>query len=134
MGLKTYAGLGAFVAVGAVVSQADKSMNYTPTSAVVTTSKIDCFVKDSKSQIIDKETGKLAYMDCDLAPIAAMMHDHDASDIQQRVKFKYAYYSPIDGSRQSGSKTKTDSSAGDFVKGYQFTIHAHKEELGKTRF
>jgi len=73
-------------------------------------------------------------MDCNLAPIAAMMHDHDEGDIKQRVKFKYAYMSPIDDSRQSGSKTKTGKSAGKFVKGYQLTIHAHKETLGKTRF
>ena len=134
MSLKVYGGLGALLLVGAGVSQADKKMNYTPTEAVVTSAVVDCYVESGNEKLVHKDTEELAYIDCDMAPYAAVMNDFDADDVHYRVKFDFAYNSPVDGSRQTGSHTKRGKTADAYKRGHRFTIHAHKEEPSKNRF
>jgi hypothetical protein len=129
---KIYLGIIAAIGVSVGVSEADKSMNYIPTEATVTSTEIDCFVENSKSKIVEKDTDELAYMDCAMAPLAAAEFGHHERDIQKRIQFKYTFKSPVDGSLQFGNYTGT----GDEVKyktGTKFEVFAHKTETKKSR-
>lgn len=110
MGLKANAGILGLVGVvggGAMYSQSsDLEKNYQPTEAVITSASVDCFVKNSDGQLENKTTGKLAYMDCDVAPLIAVNFDYDSSDIQQRVKAVYVFQSPVDGKEYEGEFTR----------------------------
>ena len=135
MGLKTYGAMGAMLAVGVGVSQADKSMNYTPVDATVTASVVDCYVKSNKTQLVERGSEDRAYMGCDVAPMAAAVHGYDASDVHVRVKFEYEFVSPIDGSVQTGDGSREGSAAAEYnAEGKVFTIYAHKEDPAKRRF
>jgi len=54
-GLKTYGIMGVVLAGGVAMSAADKATNYTPKPAVVTSSKIDCYIEDRKSKVVEKK-------------------------------------------------------------------------------
>ena len=130
--LKLYGLVGAGLVGFYTISMTDRGMNYVETEARVIDSKVDCFVKAYKSKLIEKSTGKMAYMDCKLAPIAAEMHGYSKSDIRQRVQFTYEYVSPVDGSRQRDKHT-AESNVERYGKGKTFTVYAHKEDPAKSR-
>lgn len=134
MGLKIYAVMGGLAAVAVGVSEADKSANYIPTEATVTSAQIDCYVKNRKSQLVEQDTETRAYMDCELAPLAAEYHGYSGSDVRQRVTFEYRYKSPVDGSRQTGNHISTSDIEDYDRRGKKFMIHAHKEDPAKRRF
>jgi hypothetical protein len=130
--LKLSAALIVFGAVGVGVSEADKTMNYVPTDAYVKTAKVECFVKSGRKHLVNKGTNSMAYMDCELAPLAAKQFGYDESAVQERVEFTYTYQSPVDGSMQSG-KHVSDGSDFKYRKGVKFSVYAHKTEAGKSR-
>ena len=115
-------------------SELDKSMNYVETDAYVSSIEIDCFIEDSNSKVVEKSTGNLAYMDCDMAPLVAPMHGHDESDIQYRYQMEYTYKSPVDGSRHTKKHTTTSHAEDKYRKDMDLKIYAHKEEPGKSRW
>jgi hypothetical protein len=130
--LKMY---GAMMVIGTVavgVSQADKTMNYIETDAVVKTAKVDCYIKSGKRFVAEKATNRMAYIDCDMAPYAAKEFGHEESAIKERVQFTYSYKSPVDGSMQSGEYEAKDSGT-KYRKGTKFKVLAHKDEPGKSR-
>lgn len=128
-GVMALAGLGFYG-----FTELDKSMNYIETDAYIAQVTVDCFIKDSNSEVVEKATNKLAYMDCGIAPMVAPMHDHDASDIQRRYKMEYVYVSPVDGKRHTKTITKTSHQEGKFKKDMDIKILAHKEEADKSLF
>lgn len=130
--LMFYVGILGAGAVAVGVNQADLKMNYVETDATVTASKLECYIENSKSKIVEKDTGKKAYMDCKLAPLVAAAHDHDESDIHRIVRFEYRYLSPADGSSQKGKGSRTKA-VDDYKIGRTVQIYAHKEEPGKSR-
>ena len=113
-------------------TELDKSMNYVETEAYISELSVDCFIKDSNSEVVEKATNKLAYMDCELAPLVAPMHDHDVSDIQRRYQMEYVYVSPVDGKRHTKSVTRTSHQEGKFKKDMNIMILAHKEQADKS--
>jgi hypothetical protein len=130
--LKMY---GAMMVVGTVaigVSQADKTMNYEPTEAVVKSAKVDCYIESGKRFVAEKATNRMAYMDCDIAPMAAEQFDHEPSAIKERVKFTYRFKSPADGSMQTGEYESKDSDV-KYRNGTKFFVYAHKTEAQKSR-
>jgi hypothetical protein len=126
--------IGMFMAAGVVygTSQLDKKMNYIPTEAIVTSVKIDCSVENSKGKIVEKKTDKKAYMDCEMAPMAAAEFGYDDSDIKKRIQLKYAFKSPVDGSKQVGEYTGTGKEI-NYKNGTKFEVFAHKTEAPKSR-
>ena len=134
MGVVSYAKLGVvgLIATAAAVSQADKTMNYIETDAVVTSANIDCYIKAGKRKLVEKKTDKMAYMDCDLAPFAAKEFNYDETDIHRRTKLTYKFKSPVDGSSQKGDHV--DEYSGDYKVGKKIKIYAHKTEPSKTRW
>ena len=123
-------GIGGMVAF----SELDKSMNYVETDAYISRIDVDCFIKDSDSQVVEKSTNELAYMDCDIAPVIAPMHGHDESDIQYRYQLEYSYKAPVDRSRQKDTYTTTSHQEDKYKKNMNIKIFAHKEEPGKSRW
>ena len=134
MGVVSYAKLGIVGVIATVVgvSQADKTMNYIETDAIVTSADIDCYVKSGKRKLVEKKTDKMAYMDCKLAPYAAKEFGYDESDVRHRTKLTYKFSSPVDGSSQKGEHV--DENSGDYKVGKKIKIYAHKSEPGKNRF
>lgn len=138
MSFKLYA----FVAVAAgggamfAMDRHDLHTNYVPAKARITQSKADCYVKSrgfrSKKQLIDKTTGKLAYMDCTFAPMIAVAKGFDEDDVKRRVTLTYVYVSPVDGSAQKGSYTSKSASR-PFREGDELPIRAHKTEPSTSR-
>lgn len=131
--MKVYGGMFAIGALVYGVSEVDKSLNYVETDAKITAAEFDCYIENSSGRIVEKKTDNLAFMSCDIAPIIAAQHGYKDSDISQRVKMEYSYYSPVDGSVQYG-KHETKYNASKYQKGAVIKIFAHKEEPGKTRF
>ena len=115
------------------VSAADLSMNYTEVQARVTKSTVDCYVENSGGKLVERETDKLAYMDCDLAPIAASMHGYDDSDVHRRAKYEFIYRSPVDGSRQKGEATDRNAAKDEYRRGKVVMVYGHNEEPAKYR-
>ena len=113
------------------VSMADRSINYIETDAIVTKAEVDCFVKSGRSHIESKATKKMAYMDCEMAPLAAAEFGYKNSDIGKRTKFSYTYLSPVDGSHQKGEHESQNTQ---YKTGQKFKIYAHKENPGESRF
>lgn len=118
------------IAVGVGVSQADKSMNYIEVEATVTKSIVDCYIENSSGRLVEKDSEKLAYMDCDQAPAAAAQFDYSKSDIKTRSQYEFTYVSPVDGSKQKGADTNKYA---EIKTGQKIKVFAHKTEPGKSR-
>jgi len=134
MGLKFYGAVGV-IALGAYgVSEADKSLNYTETTAKITKISTECTVEARKKKLVHKDTNKLAYMDCEMAKLIAPIKGYEVSDVKYHFSMEYKYKSPVDNKWHKDSGTKTSSSEGLYKKGQKFQILAHKEDPGKTRW
>ncbi len=124
------------VAVGVGVaygfSMADRSMNYTEVQGKITSSTVDCFIKNSKGKLVEKTSNKMAYMDCKLAPVAAEQFGYSKADVHKRVKFTYSYKSPVDGTMQTGKGERT-SSAEAYRMNASIPVYAHNETPSKSR-
>lgn len=120
-----------FLAVGFGVSEADKTMNYIQVEAVVTTAKVDCFIKSGKESVVEKKTDKLAYMDCAMAPFAAAEYGFKDTDISKRTTFSYSYMSPVDGSKHKGEHIQEYA---EYKVGTKVKVYAHKEDPSKLRW
>ncbi len=129
---KIYIGMIMAAGVFVGVSETDKKLNYIPTEAIVTSVKVDCSVENSRGKIVEKKTDKKAYMDCDMAPLAAAEFGYDESDIKKRIQFKYKFKSPVDRSLQFGSYTGTGKET-EYQNGTKFEVYAHKESPEKSR-
>jgi hypothetical protein len=56
------------IAIIAGVSFVDRSVNYVPAKARITSAKVDCYVEGKKGRVVHKDTNDTAYMACNLAP------------------------------------------------------------------
>jgi len=133
MGIKTFGIIGVVAAGAYGVSEADKSMNYIETSAIVNEIAVDCYVKSSSGKLESKSTGKLAYMDCDLAPYIAEAKGMSKNDVKKRAVVTFRYRSPVDNTRQTGEHTISNYKD-NYDPGREFKIFAHKEKPKKTRW
>jgi hypothetical protein len=104
----------------------DIKMNYQLAPGRITAVTKDCFIKKRKDRIVEKGTSDLAYMPCSDAPGAAKEFGFSPSDIHTRSMIKYAYMSPADGRRHTGSYERTDAAA-DIVRGKNITVYAHNQ-------
>ncbi len=133
MGIVTNAKFGVIglIAAAVGVSQIDKSMNYVEVDAVVTKAAVDCFIKSGNESVVKKDTDKLAYMDCEMAPFAAKEYGFKETDISKRTQYSVSYVSPVDGKKHKGDHTK------DYVAykvGEKVKVYAHKEDASKMRW
>jgi hypothetical protein len=133
MSLKTYGIIGVIAAGAYGVSEADKSMNYIETSAIVNEVEVDCYAKNSNTKLEVKATGELAYMDCDIAPLIAEAKGMSKNDVKKRAVVTFRYRSPVDNSRQTGKHTISNYKD-NYDPGREFKIFAHKEKPKKTRW
>ena len=133
MGMK-FVGL---LAVGAgalyAVSMVDRGMNYDMVDTKVTSAIVDCYVKARKSELVEKDSNKTAYMDCSMAPFAAEKFGYDKSDIKKRVKLTFKFKSPVDGSWQAGEHEVNDATS-DYKNGQSIQIYGHKNDAKKYRW
>ena len=131
--LKVYAGMiiAGTVAYGA--SEADKKMHYVETDAVVKSAKIECYVEHGKKYLAEKATDKMAYMDCDMAPMAAEAFGYAKSDIHHRNTMTYSFKSPVDGKTYTDNYDTKSEPLASLASGKHFKIFAHKSEAGKSR-
>ncbi len=132
--LKVYGAMALGIGGMVAFSELDKGMNYVETNAYVSELAVDCFIKNSDSQVVNKTTNEMAYMDCALAPLIAPQYGHDNSDIQYRYQLEYTYKSPVDGTKHSKRHTTTDYQEGKFKRNMDISIFAHKNEPNKSRW
>ena len=122
-------GIGLF----AVVDQTDKAMNYTEVEGTITELVVDCYLENDDHKLVDKETDKMAYMDCEMAPFAAARFGYEEKDIKRRASVTYAYVSPVDQQTHTG-----DYSTKHYHQNYEedmpVTVFAHKKDPAKSRF
>ena len=114
------------------VSELDKGMNYVETTGVVTSAKVDCFIKSKKFKITKDGSRDLLYMDCKIAPRMAKRHRMRRSDIHGRAKIEYKFNSPVDGKTHIGKFT-TKREIAKYKHGAKFTVYAHKTKADKSR-
>ena len=125
-------GLGVLV-VGTMAFQAnDLEKNYLKVDATIKEVKIDCYVENARSKIVEKETDDIAYMDCALAPFAAEKYGYRESDIHKRAQVVYQYKSPVDRNFYRGEFTRKDDVEA-YAKGATINIFAHKEDPSKSK-
>ncbi len=125
-------GVVAFVGWTMFDQASDLKENYTRVDATIQTAKVDCFIKKYKKKLVDKTTGQLAYMDCDVAPMAAKHFGYSESDIQKRVTVKYEYESPVDGNYYTGEFTRK-SDVESYASGVEIKVYAHKKIADKAK-
>jgi hypothetical protein len=124
------------IAVVIVMALAGIGMIYRATSfdvtdAVITSVETDCFIKDSNAELKKNSTNERAYMDCDIAPLAAAEFKFSASAIQKRSKVTYRYVSPVD-KKEHVDATTFDSTNQNFRTGEVYAVLAHKGKADKT--
>ena len=134
MGLKSYGAIIGCVAVAAGVSQADKAANYTKSEAQITAATFDCYVEHGNRHLIERDTEDRAYIDCSLAPMAAVMNDFKPEHVKTRMKATYQYVSAIDGETYQKSFTKSDIDQADYQVGSTIEVYLHKTKPEKSRF
>lgn len=121
------------VGAGAMFVQAnDLKKNYALVDAKITSVSIDCFIKAGRKKVVERETDKLAYMDCEMAPTVASIHGFKTGDIKKRATITYRYRSPVDQAVYTGSYTR-EHAVDDFVAGKEIQVYAHKAEPGNSR-
>ena len=86
LGRKFGAGVFAVIAIGVTV---DRAMNYTKQNGVITSATVDCYLKSSDSEVVQRGNDKRAYMSCDSAPAAARKYSMAETDIKKRTKITY---------------------------------------------
>lgn len=118
--------------LGVAVDLADRSANYEQTDARLVSVKVDCYVEGGRKQVVEKSSGDMAYMDCNVAPYAAKQFGHTKGDIKRRAILRYVYRSPVDGTKQSG--VFTHMNAPKYSLGQHVTIYAHTSAPEKSRF
>jgi len=112
----------------------DLTANYQPTEAVITATKVDCFIEDRDGKITDKTTGDLAYLDCEIAPLVAVKFDYGNNDVQQRVKAVYSYRFPVDGKECEGEFTCAGYQKADALPvGKTVPVFANKSKPAESR-
>ncbi len=131
--LKVYAGMIVAGAVAYGASETDKKMNYVETDAVIKTAKIECYVEHGKKFLAEKATDKMAYMECDLAPLAAEAFGYTKSDIHHRNTITYSFKSPVDGKTYIDKYDTTVEPLASLSSGKHFKMYAHKTDPGKSR-
>lgn len=134
--LKIYgAVLGGVVIIGggAMFNQAsDLKKNYTLVDAMVMSVEFDCFIREGKKKVVYKDTNKLAYMPCEIAPLAAAQHGFEDDAITKRATIEYRYESPVDGRRYTGTYERSGK-VDHYERGLDIKVHAHKSEPEKSR-
>ena len=115
------------------VSAADSAFNYVETPATIVESRVDCFIAGGTRKHVDEVTGKLAYIDCELAPTVAASLGYQPEDVQQSVLFTYQYVSPADASLQL-FQAQADSGFDRYSTGTTLLISAHSGEPRSHRF
>ena len=108
-------------------------MHYVETDAVVKSAKIECYVEHGKKYLAEKATDKMAYMDCDMAPMAAEAFGYAKSDIHHRNTMTYSFKSPVDGKTYVDNYETTSEPLASLASGKHFKMYAHKSEAGKSR-
>lgn len=113
----------------------DRETNYTKVEARIADLEIDCSVEARKSKLTKKDTGELAYMPCEMAPVAAAMHGFASSDIRKRARIEYSYVSPVDGNTYSRKYTDSNfNEGGQVAVGATVEVYAHTSEPKKARW
>jgi lipopolysaccharide assembly outer membrane protein LptD (OstA) len=115
------------------VSAADSAFNYVETPATVVESRVSCIIANSKRRHVDEVTGKLAEIDCNLAPMVAASLGYQPEDVQQRVRFTYQYVSPADASLQL-FQAHAETGLDRYSPGTRLLISAHSSEPRSHRF
>jgi|GEM_PF-2027655 len=138
MKIKLYGAAAGAVAVfagGTMYSQStDLTSNYTPVNARISAVEVECFIEARNKKITNDGSDSLAYMDCEIAPMVAAMHDMKEKDIKQRVSASYIYISPVDGQRHEGDFTRRGRDrAADFTVGSTVPVFAHNSDAAKFR-
>jgi hypothetical protein len=126
---KIMGAMAALVGIGvlAIVIQVDRATNYTKVNGQITDLATDCYVKSGKTRIAEKDGGGLAYMDCDLAPLAAVRFNMSEKDVKKRTKITYSYNSPLDNKSYTDSYTD-EPSFQEFKVGEVYTVLASKKK------
>lgn len=114
------------------VSELDKSMNYVETTGVVTSAKVECFIKTGKRSVVVKNSDELAYMNCTIAPMVAKRFGHEKSAIKKRAKIEYKFNSPVDGKSYTGNFIEKYNVA-KYKHGAKFKVFAHKSSAEKSQ-
>ena len=92
-----------FVTINDYGDAKELEQNYKLVDATITTVSIDCFIKKREEKVIEKKSGDLAYVSCQLAPLVAAQHGFDTEDIQERATITYRYTSPVDHRSYTGT-------------------------------
>jgi hypothetical protein len=116
-----------------IVIQIDRATNYTKINGQITELATDCFVKRGKESIVEKNGRGLAYMDCDLAPLAAIRFNMSESDVKKRTKITYSYTSPLD--QQTYTETYSDEPSNkEYRVGEFYTVLASKKKADLSKW
>ena len=70
--------------------------NYTLVDAKIVSVAKDCFVKAGREKLVHKDTNKLAYIPCEIAPAIAVEKGFSKQDVTEHAVVTYSYRSPVD--------------------------------------
>ncbi|MEZ5920698.1 MAG: hypothetical protein R3C60_05040 [Parvularculaceae bacterium] len=127
-----FGGLGALIGGTMFVQADDLKKNYTQVDATIKEVKVDCYLRDARRKLVEKDTKELAYMDCALAPFAAKKFGYGEKNIHQRAKISYSFLSPVDRNFYKGEFTRSGD-VDKYVKGSTIRVYAHKSEPDKSK-
>ena len=123
------------------VAFAKRENHFVETTGEVTSVKTECYIEGRKKRVVEKDTNKLAYMDCEFAPAVAEKFGHAKGDIGVRAKVSYEYKSPADGQWHNGQYSYTFRQADEhaskaaerFSVGQSIKVSAHGKDAAKSR-
>ncbi len=135
-----YGGAVLFLAALSAYHRYDLSTNYTPVEAEVISVEKDCYIEGHRKKIVIRDTNKLAYMDCDLAPEVAEEYGMSRSHIWIRYQITYSYQDPKEGGWYEDSftdeepYTRVERNGEDpWYEGRVFKVFVHKKNPERSR-
>jgi len=102
-----FAAIGIVVAlVGgfAIYDNYDKSHNYQPVDARISTVSDQCYMEKVEKGVLTKTTSTSDLLSCDVAAVLTRSHPNwQGYDIKHKIEIKFAYVSPVDGATHFSS-------------------------------
>ena len=106
MRLAVFAAIALGAAGLAAYDKYDKSTNYQPVDARISTVSEQCYMEKSERGVLTRTTSTSDLLRCELAEVLTREHPKwQGYAIKHKIEIRYSYVSPVDGATHASSLT-----------------------------
>jgi hypothetical protein len=135
MRLAVFGTIAAAVAGFAVYDKYDKTTNFQPVDARISTVSEQCYMEKAERGVLTKTTSTSDLLPCELAELLTRGHPKwQGYAIHHKIEIRFAYVSPVDGATHASSLTMSAFPKGQQLRaGDVLRVLASKTKADKTR-